>query len=159
MIPERIKKPLPKMGLPSGTGVQIEGWTKEAGSYTAQNGFEDLDEIQTDLSDLVKTNRTQKLKDAVRIAQEKGLFKDRKLKNIILMIGDGMGESHLKGSRHFYGPLFMDELPFYRSATTDCLPYRIKENVCDDDVVYSGETDNGERLLVTDSSAGGTAIL
>ena len=159
MIPERIKKPLPKMKLPSGTGVQIEGWTKEAGSYTAQNGFEDLDEIQTDLSDLIKTNRTQKLKDAVRIAQEKGLFKDRKVKNIILMIGDGMGESHLKSSRHFYGPLFMDELPFYRSATTDCLPYRIEEGVCDDDVVYSGETDNGDRLLVTDSSAGGTAIL
>ena len=159
MIPERIKKPLPKMKLPAGTGAKIEAWTKEAVCYNAANGFEELDEVQTNLSDLVKTNRTQKLKDAVRIAQEKGLFKDKKVKNIILMIGDGMGESHLKGSRHFYGQLFMDELPFYRSATTDCLPYRIEEGVCDDDVVYSGETVGGERLLVTDSSAGGTAIL
>ena len=129
MISERVKQPLPKMKLPSGTGVKIEGWTKEDDSYTGQNGFEDLDQIQTDLSDLVKTNRSQKLKNAVKVAQEKGLFENHRVKNIILMIGDGMGESHLKGSRHFYGPLFMDQLPYYRSATTDCLPYRIEESV------------------------------
>ena len=145
MIPERIKKPLPEMKLPSGTGASIECWTKEEDSYTAKNGFEDLEDIHTDLSDLVTTNRNQKLKNAVKAAQEKGLFEGHRVKNIILMIGDGMGESHLKGSRHFYGPLFLDELPFYRSATTGCLPYNIGEN--------------GDNFLVTDSSAGGTAIL
>ncbi len=159
MIPERVKKVLPKMKLPSGTGAKIELWTKETVSYSAENGFEDLDQVQTDLSDLVTTNRNQKLKDAVKVAQEKGLFENRRVKNIILMIGDGMGESHLRGSRNFYGSLFMDNLPYYRSATTDCLPYRIGDGICDDDVVYSGNNEGEERLLVTDSSAGGTAIL
>lgn len=145
MIPEKVKKVLPKMKLPSGTGVKIEPWTKEAVCYNAKNGYEDLEDIHTDLSDLVTTNRNKKLKKAVKTALEKGLFENHRVKNIILMIGDGMGESHLKGSRHFYGPLFMDELPFYRSATTGCLPYNIDEN--------------GDNLIVTDSSAGGTAIL
>ena len=130
------------MRLPPGTGAVIEPWSKEDGSYTKKDGYEDLPPVVTNLSDLKATNRTQVLKEAVRRASENGFFDGCKIKNIIVIVGDGMGESHLKGSRNYYGPLFMDEFPLYRSARTECLFHQ----------------PGSDARIVPDSSAAGTAI-
>ena len=146
MIPVRLQKPLPPLKLPAGSGAEIEPWTKEKACYSKKNGFEDLPPVISNLSDGKSTNRTEELKRAIKKAEETGLFKNRRVKNVIVIIGDGMGESHLKASRQFYGPLVMDLFNHYCSATTDC--YLPPENENDSD-----------RLVTTDSSAGGTAIL
>ena len=144
MIRSSVQKiELPPMRLPPGTGAEIEPWSKEDGAYSAAGGYEDLPSVVTDLSDLKKTNRTQALKDAVRRASENGFFNGRKIKNIIILFGDGMGESHLQGSRNYYEPLFMDEFPLYRSARTECLMHNSSDDVT---------------RIVPDSSAAGTAI-
>lgn len=138
------KQELPPKKMPAGTGAFIEPWTKGEGAFTRENGYADLGEVQTDLSDLKKTNRTEILKKAIRNSLDSGFFKDRKIKNIVVLIGDGMGESHLKASRQFYGPLIMDDFPLYRTVETKS---------------YSPDEKDEDSLVVTDSSAGGTAIL
>ena len=135
---------LPEMELPPGTGVKIPCWEKSKNGYTKANGYEDLDDYVTNLSDWKNphgTNRTEKLKNAIHKAVEQGLFKNCSAKNIIVLLGDGMGESHLKASRNFYGKFVMDEIPNYCSALTE-----------------SFVDEEGDLQTITDSGAGGTAI-
>lgn len=150
MIPVRQHKEiLPEMKLPAGSGAKIEAWSKEKACYSKKNGFEDLPPVISNLSDGKSTNRTEELKRAIKKAEETGLFKNRRAKNVIVIIGDGMGESHLKASRQFYGSLVMDLFNHYCSATTDCLTA----------AEYAADPAMSEKLVTTDSSAGGTAIL
>ena len=155
MIPVRQHKEiLPEMKLPAGSGAKIEAWSKGKGSYSKENGFEDLPPVVSNLSDGKSTNRTEEIKRAIKKSEEAGFFNGRRAKNVIVIIGDGMGESHLKASRQFYGPLVMDSFSHYCSALTDCfLPAQNEDG-------SAVEVDaNDERLVTTDSSAGGTAIL
>ena len=148
------KEILPEMKLPAGSGAKIEAWLKGKGSYSKENGFEDLPPVVSNLSDGKSTNRTEEIKRAIKKSEVAGFFNGRRAKNVIVIIGDGMGESHLKASRQFYGPLVMDSFSHYCSATTDCL--RPAQN---EDGSPAKIDVNDERLITTDSSAGGTAIL
>lgn len=80
------------------------------------------------------TNVTEELKTALAQAvATDGYFKD--VKNIIIIIGDGMGVSHVQASENYSGELIMTQLPYVGISTT---------------LTREGET--------TDSAAGGTAI-
>ncbi len=149
------------MILPHGTEAKIAAWDKASDAFAT-----DLPDFETSFSDYKsikiinakgrevdysthelngKTNRTEALKAAIKKAVEKKYFAGRKPKNVIIIFGDGMGESHIVASRKYYGDLIMDLLPYHAAVNHDS--YK-----------KPGE---GELPAVTctDSSAGGTAIV
>ena len=91
-----------------------------------------------------KTNRTAKLKEEIQKAIDNDSFKGKKPKNVIIIFGDGMGESHIVASRHYYGDLIMDMLPYHTPINHNSYP-------------KPGKGDEPNKT--TDSSAGGTAIV
>ncbi len=80
--------------------------------------------------------------EAAKLQQQ---IQDGRAKNVILFIGDGMGDSEITAARNYQvgaaGRLAMDTLPFTGSATT----YSLQED------------DPSKPDYVTDSAAGGTA--
>lgn len=132
--------------LPHGTEVEIKPWTKAADAL--DNNLPDFVTCFSD--DLIhpngNTNRTDKLKAAVQKAIDEKSFAGRTPKNVIIVFGDGMGESHLLGSRKYYGDLIMDMLPYHAPVNHDSY-YELKDKESLDDTT------------TTDSSAGGTAIV
>ncbi|MBQ0165809.1 MAG: alkaline phosphatase [Treponema sp.] len=137
--------------LPKGSGTKIDPWT------VAENGKKGLPAFRTqftlrDDKTTSETNVTPELKAALAEACADPSFfqtKDGKPKNVIVMIGDGMGVSHLNISREYKGELIMDLLPYHAEAMTKCyMPAISEENLADKTT-----------LTTTDSSAGGTAIL
>ena len=137
------------MILPTGTGAKINPWEK------APNALEkNLPDFVTSFNNADnktwngKTNRTEELKAAVEKAIKEKSFEDKKVKNVIIVFGDGMGESHLLGSRKYYGDLIMDLLPYHSPVNHDS--YLKPEDDPDKDL---------SKTTTTDSSAGGTAIV
>lgn len=144
--PDADGETIHKMILPSGTGIEINPWEKAS------------DALEKNLPDFVTaftesdyktlsgaTNRTDELKAAVKKAIDNNSFAGRTPKNVIIIFGDGMGETHLTGSRWYYGDLIMDMLPYHSPVNHDSY----KE---------PGKGDLPE-TKTTDSSAGGTAIV
>ena len=137
------------MILPTGTGATINPWEKAANALE-----KNLPEFVTSFNNADnktlngKTNRTAELKAAVEKAVKNNSFADKEVKNVIIVFGDGMGESHLLGSRKYYNDLIMDLLPYHAPVNHDA---------------YLKPEDDPERDLTkldtTDSSAGGTAIV
>ena len=135
-----------KMILPAGTGAKINAWEKAANAL--DNNLPDFVTRFTEDDYITlngKTNRTAELKAAVKKAIDEKSFADKKVKNVIIVFGDGMGESHLLGSRHYYGDLIMDMLPYHAPVNHDSY-------VKPEDGYLPNTT-------CTDSSAGGTAIV
>ena len=132
--------------LPAGPGVSIPDWK------VSEDGVKGLPAVITDLAlgdgpeFTVKTNVTPELKKAVEEAAKNNLFKDRPVKNAIVMIGDGMGASHIKISRQYKGELILDSIPNQMQSKTKS--YK-----------NSQFQDDKTGFTTTDSSAGGTAIL
>ncbi|MBO4859439.1 MAG: alkaline phosphatase [Treponema sp.] len=146
LAPDADGDTIHKMILPSGTGVEINAWEKAADALDKNlpafvTGFTE-DDYKT-LSGA--TNRTAELKAAVKKAIDNNSFAGRTPKNVIIIFGDGMGESHLLGARHYYGDLIMDMLPYHAPVNHDSYPKP-----------GQGTLDKAEKT--TDSSAGGTAI-
>ena len=148
------------MILPHGTEAVIPAWEKASNALATE-----LDPFVTNFSDYKtikiinnkgrevnyktqelnnKTNRTAKLKQEVQKAIDNDSFKDKTPKNVIIIFGDGMGESHLLGSRKYYGDLIMDMLPYHTPINHNSYP-------------KPGKGDEPNKT--TDSSAGGTAIV
>ncbi len=141
------------MILPNGTGVTINPWEKAPNALETNlpefvTGFNKSD--NKTLSGA--TNRTNELKSAIKKAVDNDSFADKEVKNVIIIFGDGMGESHLLGSRHYYGDLVMDLLPYHSPVNHDS--YK-KPSFPQEKVDSISETDT----ICTDSSAGGTAIV
>lgn len=148
------------MILPHGTEAVIAPWEKASDSLADNlpafvTNFSDFKkikiintkgrEIEYDTQELNgNTNRTDELKAAVKEAVKNNSFAGRKPKNVIIIFGDGMGESHIVASRHYYGELMMDLLPYHAPVNHDSY-------------MHPGE---GALPLTetTDSSAGGSAI-
>ena len=130
--------------LPAGTGATVpSNWSADANGWTAANGHTDLPAFVTNGS---KTNVSAELKAALA-AVDQSFFADTP-KNVILIISDGMGESHLQMSREYKGELIMDLLPYHQYARTDS--YLKLANATDA---------NRLEKTTTDSCAGGTQIL
>ncbi len=101
--------------LPSGTGQVIPtNWSVDA------NGLTGLPDIIYNFAGDVDntTNVTSPLKTAVTGTPQD--FFSTTPKNVILIIGHGMGISHLDISREYKGELIMDSLPYYTQSRTDC---------------------------------------
>lgn len=148
------------MILPHGTEAVIPSWEKASNALATDlpdfvTNFSDYKEIKIinnkgrevkyktqELND--KTNRTAKLKEEIQKAIDNNSFEGKKPKNVIIIFGDGMGESHIVASRKYYGPLIMDMLPYHAPINHNSYPKPGK-----------GDTPN----KTTDSSAGGTAIV
>ena len=113
-----------------------KGWSAETPVWTSKDA-ETVDVPAPILSgdgEHVVTNVTDELKTALSQAlATDGYFKD--VKNIIIIISDGMGVSHVQASEKWSGELIMTQLPYVGISTT---------------VTRENET--------TDSAAGGTAI-
>ena len=162
VYPDSDAVTLHEMILPHGTEATIAPWTK-AGDALAT----DLPEFVTSFSDYKKikvikqktlkettyntqelngkTNRTAKLKEEIQKAIDNNSFAGRKPKNVIIIFGDGMGESHIVASRKYYGDLIMDMLPYHTPINHDSY-------------LKPGKGDL-PKTTCTDSSAGGTAIV
>lgn len=121
--------------LPKGTGQVIPSdWSVD------QNGKTGLPDFVTDGS---KTNVTAELKAALKSVDQS--FFAETPKNVIVIIGDGMGLSHLKASREYKGELVMDLLPYQLEGKTNSYPQ----------APATGRVAN----TTTDSCAGGSQIL
>lgn len=130
--------------LPAGTKAVVPStWSSDASGWTSANGKTDLPGFVTDGSE---TNVTDELKAALSSVTQD--FFATTPKNVIVMISDGMGMSHLKLSRVYKGELVMDLLPYFTESLTDS--YR-KIN----DATDANRLDK----ITTDSCAGGTQIL
>lgn len=134
--PDPPKEYTTKYFMPNGWASKFETpmWTtKEEGTVTVPDAI-----LEGDMEHEV-TNVTPELKaalaEALRIETEEpgGYFKDPK--NIIIIISDGMGTTHVQASEHWSGELIMTQLPNIGSSTT---------------LTREG--------IYTDSAAGGTAI-
>ncbi|MBO4718168.1 MAG: alkaline phosphatase [Spirochaetales bacterium] len=127
--------------LPKGTGAVIPTWDVD------DNGVKDLPAYVVNFagSSDSKTNVTAELIAAVKKAQEDELFKDQPVNNVILLIGDGMGMSHLEMSKEYKGDLLMYYLPYFTQSLTDSYE--------------EDPSTNRTNKVTTDSSAGGTQIL
>lgn len=113
------------------------GWNETIPSWSAPDadGAKNLpDAVLSGDGKTEVTNITPELIAALNAAKaDKDYFKT--LKNIIIIISDGMGISHVKASEKWSGDLIMTQLPNIGAAKT-----KTRENV------------------TTDSAAGGTAI-
>ena len=134
--PDPPKEYTTKYYMPNGWASKVETpmWTtKDAGTVDVPDAV-----LEGDMEHEV-TNVTPELKaalaEALRIENEEpgGYFKDPK--NIIIIISDGMGTTHVRASEQWSGELIMTQLPNIGASTT---------------VTREKET--------TDSAAGGTAI-
>jgi len=136
----KVKDPLAHDGnpiLPQGTeDTVIPRWS------VGQGGKAGLPDYVTDGS---KSNVSAELKAA--IASTPQSFFAATPKRVIVLISDGMGESHLKMSREYKGELVMDLLPYITSAGTNA--YAAAPSTSREVVTNSA----------TDSCAGGTQIL
>lgn len=142
VLPSGTKKDMPKWSAPTSKFTELPDF------ITALNGKNTKGEIvQTNTKTTNITNVTPALKAALKEAQETPGFFDEKPRNVIVIIGDGMGEPQLKMSREYKGELIMDSIAIHRSA--------------DHRAFAKGEKENADKknLITTDSCAGGTAIL
>ena len=115
------------------------------------DGIQGLPAIVTDGS---ATNVTEELMDALYEAiNTEGFFKPAK--NVILMIGDGMGINPVTASEHWYGELIMNDLPNQGTSMTRSYTSNFSSAFTDK---FEDNVDVSEELRITDSSAGGTAI-
>ena len=162
VLPDADAASIHAMILPHGTEATINAWDKAPDALA-----KDLPDFVTNFSDYKKikyiqkktlkektyntqelngnTNRTAKLKEEVQKAIDNNSFAGRKPKNVIIIFGDGMGESHIVASRKYYGDLIMDMLPYHTPINHDSY-------------VKPGKGDLS-KTTTTDSSAGGTAIV
>ncbi len=128
----------------------------EDNSYTysweiSENGIKGLPEIVTDGS---RTNVTDELKAALQTAiNTEDFFKPAK--NVILMIGDGMGINPVTASEKWYGELIMNDLPNQGAAMTKSYTSTFADDFTSR---FSDNVDVSDALRITDSAAGGTAI-
>ena len=129
--------------LPAGTGATVPTWTADANGWTAANGKTDLPAFVTNGS---TTNVTAEIKAALASVDQD--FFDDVPKNVIVIISDGMGVSHLQMSREYKGELIMDLLPYQTYSLTDSY---LK--------IGDATDDNRLEMTTTDSCAGGTQIL
>lgn len=162
------------MILPHGTEAPINAWEKAADALD-----NNLPDFVTNFSDFKtikiinekgeekdyktqelnnKTNRTPELKAAIKNAVDSNSFAGRKPKNVIIIFGDGMGESHIAASRHYYGDLIMDLLPYHAPVNHNSYPKPGEGAIVDNDGPVT-KTDAVSGRVCTDSSAGGTAIV
>ena len=125
--------------LPAGTGQVIPtDWS------TDSNGLTGLPDIIYNFAGDVDntTNVTMPLKTAVTETPQS--FFSSTPKNVILIIGHGMGISHLDISREYKGELIMDSLPYYTQSLTDC---------------YKKADIGGTSKIIPDAPASSTQIL
>ena len=137
--PETTPEPTPdpvveyttKYYMPAGWSVTTPVWTSKAVNTVTVPDSVLAGDMQTEV-----TNVTPELKAALAEAlATPEYFKD--VKNVIIIIGDGMGITHVQASEKWSGELIMTQLPNIGAAST---------------LTREG----GE--IVTDSAAGGTAI-
>ena len=116
--------------MPAGWSETTPTWTsKDPGTVTVPAAV-----LKGDGKTIV-TNYSQDLLDAMNTAMNTpGYFKP--VKNVIIIIGDGMGITHVRASEKWSGDLIMTKLPYIGAA----------------------ETSTRENISVTDSAAGGTAL-
>lgn len=127
--------------LPKGTGQVIpRNWSVDPNGVTGLPAF--IVNFSGDVD--TTTNVTAELKAAIANAQTSGLFNDKPVNNVIVLIGDGMGLTHLDMSRAYKGELLLDSLPYFNEAKTDC---------------YQKPGNTLATKTTTDSPAGGTQIL
>ena len=120
----------------STTFIMPKGWAQDTPVWTTKDADTVTvpDIIVSGDGEHEVTNVTTELKNALAEAlATEGYFKD--VKNVIIIIGDGMGVSHVQASEHWSGELIMTQLPNIGISKT-----ATREGV------------------VTDSAAGGTAI-
>lgn len=131
--------------LPKGTGQFVPS---ERAWSVDPNGVTGLPNYIVNFKGSAKassiTNVTTELKNAIKKAMTDHLFDDKPVNNVILIIGDGMGKSHLDISREYKGELIMDSLPYFNYARHQS---------------YNKEKAGGTGKITTDSCAGGTQIL
>ena len=129
--PDPPKEYTTKYYMPNGWASKVETpvWTtKDKGTVTVPDAI-----LEGDMEHEV-TNVTPELKAALAEAlADPDYFKD--VKNVIIIIGDGMGITHVRASEQWSGELIMTQLPNIGASTT-----------------YTREG------VYTDSAAGGTAI-
>jgi len=120
-----------KYYMPAGWNVETPVWTsKDSGTLEVPAAV-----LAGDMKTEV-TNVTTDLKKALAQAiATKGYFKPAK--NIIIIISDGMGITHVQASEKWSGELIMTQLPYVGASTT---------------LTREGGS------IITDSAAGGTAI-
>lgn len=163
------------MILPAGTGAVVPAWGKKNPIVSdlpeVVTGFTTPESNYTVLNG--KTNRTQKLHDAIDAANAAKAFDDLEVKNVIVVFTDGWGESGVVTSKEYYnnGVLTMDHLPYHAPVNHDSYirPYGSsdeekavwKYDVANNDwnVKFYDETvDHTTSVETTDSTAGGSAI-
>lgn len=121
--------------LPAGTGKAVpKTWSTDANGKTGLPSF---------VTDGSATNVTEALVNAVKSTPQ-SFFADTP-KNIIYIIGDGMGVSHLNISEEYKGELIMNSLPYKTESLTDSY-------------LKAPSTDKTSKTT-TDSPAGGTQLL
>ena len=117
--------------MPAGWSVTTPVWTSKAVDTVTVPDVVLSGDMKTGV-----TNVTPELKAALAEAlATPGYFKD--VKNVIIIIGDGMGITHVQASEQWSGELIMTQLPNIGAAST---------------LTREG----GD--IVTDSAAGGTAL-
>lgn len=142
-VPDGKKEVLRPVGAPDG-GYDYS-WT------ITEDGIQGLPEICTDGS---RTNVTEELLAALETAiNTEGFFKPAK--NVILMIGDGMGINPVTASEHWYGELIMNELPNQGASMTKSYTSEFATRFSG---VFTEDVTITDSLTITDSSAGGSAI-
>lgn len=143
--------------LPSGTKQVMPSWDVDSAGIqglpdfiTALNGLNSEGSIvQTNTKTTDITNVTPELKAALKTAQETPGFFASTPKNVIFIISDGMGESHVKMSREYKGELICDSINIHRSMDTRSFKKGDSEANLSDKAT----------LITTDHCAGGTALL
>ncbi len=129
--PDPVVEYTTKFYLPSGWSVNTPVWTSKAADAVTVPDAVLAGDMKTEVS-----NVTPELKTALAEAiATPNYFKD--VKNVIIIIGDGMGITHVQASEKWSGELIMTQLPNIGAAST---------------LTREG----GE--IVTDSAAGGTAL-